>query len=346
MTRTIEAWVRPSVLVLEPYASARDDFKGTAEVYLDANESPFGSLNRYPDPNQSVLKERLSEIKRVPSSHIFIGNGSDEVIDLVFRVFCRPGIDSVVVCPPTYGMYSVSAAINEVGVLSVPLLSDFQLDVEGILAYAGDETAKVIFICSPNNPTGNLMDIEDVTTVLEQFDGVVVIDEAYIDFADKASLIRQIESYPNLLICQTFSKAWGLAGVRVGAAYADPALIALLTKVKPPYNVSTLNQEAVITALDDRAKATQLTSIIQERSRLQQALGRVPGVKKVYPSDSNFLLIEVGDADRVYIAMSRRGIIVRNRSIHVPNCLRVTVGTAVQNDLLLKTLGAVLIEGG
>lgn len=340
MISNIHSLVRPSVLALAPYASARDDFKGVAEVYLDANESPFGSLNRYPDPHQSRLKQRLSGLKGIPPSHIFVGNGSDEVIDLVLRVFCRPGADRIIVCPPTYGMYRVSAAINEVDVVEVPLSTDFQLDLPAIQQFASDPLAKVVFVCSPNNPTGNTMAVADVQALADSFEGIVVVDEAYIDFAEQASLISLVQMYRNLIVMQTFSKAWASAGARVGTAYASPDIIDLLTKVKPPYNVSTISQEAICEVLDSQDVPLQIASIIEERERLALALTQVACVRKVYPSDANFLLVEVDDADTTYDYLAEQGVVVRNRSRQIDNCLRITVGNRAETQRLITTLNS------
>lgn len=328
--------VRPNIWSLQPYSSARDEFTGTEGIFLDANENPFGNNNRYPDPHQKFLKQKLAELKGndIKPENIFIGNGSDEVIDLVYRIFCEPGKDKVIICPPTYGMYEVSANINNVAIISAKLNDDFQLDTDTIL---NQEDAKAIFICSPNNPTGN--DINNIEKILESFNGIVVVDEAYIDFSDKDSLVSMLDKYPNLLVMQTFSKAWGLASARVGIAYASTEIIGLMNKTKPPYNVSAPNQARAIEALSkyDEYKQ-QLNSILEQREYLKKELDNIPIVKKIYPSDANFLLIEVDDANYTYNQLVGKCIVTRNRSTQIKNCIRITVGTAEENQKLLSEL--------
>ena len=331
--------VRANIKALKPYSSARDEFKGTADVFLDANENPFGKLNRYPDPQQSKIKDKLSAIKSVQTNQIFIGNGSDEVIDLAFRIFCEPGKDKVLTFTPTYGMYDVSANINNIEVIRQPLINDFQINLNQLQPYLDFEDVKIIFICSPNNPTGNSINTEDIEYIIENFNGIVIVDEAYIDFSSQASFIKNINKYNNLIVSQTFSKAWGLAGVRVGVAYASEAIVALYNRVKPPYNVSTLNQEAVLECLNNQSEVSKnIDIILSERTRLKDALNQLDIVKKIYPTDANFLLVEVDNADRIYQYLIDKKVIIRNRNTQVENCIRITVGTAVENERLIEAL--------
>ncbi|MEX6625784.1 histidinol-phosphate transaminase [Tenacibaculum salmonis] len=331
--------VRPNIQKLKAYSSARDEFKGTAEVYLDANENPFGVLNRYPDPKQTKIKERLSVIKKVAENQIFVGNGSDEVIDLAFRIFCEPGKDKALTFSPTYGMYDVSASINDIELIKQPLVNDFQISLNQLQPYLDMEDVKIIFICSPNNPTGNCFEDETIEYILENFNGVVIIDEAYIDFSSRASYSTQLEKYPNLIVSQTFSKAWGLAAVRVGVAYANSEVIDLYNKVKPPYNVSTLNQEAVIASLDNLAQFEENKNIIiNEKEKLINGFKNLSLVKKIYPTEANFILIEVADANAVYTKLVDLKIITRNRNTLVNNCLRITVGSTDENKRLITAL--------
>ncbi|MFP9099047.1 histidinol-phosphate transaminase [Flavobacterium sp. RHBU_24] len=329
--------VRPNILALKPYSSARDEFKGTATAYLDANENPYGMFNRYPDPQQKQLKEALSKLKNVPQENIFVGNGSDEAIDLCYRIFCEPGKDSALTFTPTYGMYSVSADINNVTLVELPLDKNFQIDVDKTLPLFKRENLKLVFICSPNNPTGNSIDA--IETILKNFDGIVVVDEAYIDFSASASLLEKLELYPNLVVLQTFSKAWGLAAARVGLAYASAEIISYFNKVKPPYNVSRLNYTVALAAISQpELFENQKNKLLAEREKMVHSLQKLNVVKKVYPSDANFLLVEVTDADGIYNSLVQKGIILRNRNNVVPDCLRITIGSAEENDLLLTAL--------
>nr|WP_322624798.1 histidinol-phosphate transaminase [uncultured Flavobacterium sp.] len=329
--------VRPNILALKPYSSARDEFKGTATAYLDANENPFGTLNRYPDPLQKQLKDKLSEIKNIATENIFVGNGSDEAIDLCFRIFCEPGKDKALTFTPTYGMYKVSADINNVALYEVPLDQNFQIDFENSLPLLKDDKLKLVFLCSPNNPTGNIL--QNVEIILQNFSGIVVVDEAYIDFSDTFSLSQKLDQYPNLIILQTLSKAWGLAAARVGLAFANEPIIKLFNKVKPPYNISRLNYEAALLALENSdAVEEQKQLLLSERARLVSDLAQLSITKKIYPTDANFVLVEVTDADAIYTALVDKGIILRNRNTVVPGCLRVTVGTPQENTLLINTL--------
>ena len=338
-TFNINNLVRANIKALKPYSSARDEFKGTADVFLDANENPFGELNRYPDPQQSKIKEKLSTIKSVETNQIFIGNGSDEVIDLAFRIFCEPGKDKVLTFTPTYGMYDVSANINNIEVIKQPLINDFQINLNQLQPYLDVEDVKIIFICSPNNPTGNSINTEDIEYIIENFNGIVIVDEAYIDFSLQASFIKNINKYNNLIVSQTFSKAWGLAGVRVGVAYASEAIIALYNRVKPPYNVSTLNQEVVLERLNNQSEVSKnIDIILSERTKLKDALNQLDIVKKIYPTDANFLLVKVDNADKIYQYLIEEKVIIRNRNTQVENCIRITVGTSVENERLIEAL--------
>ncbi len=331
----LEKLVRQNILDLKPYSSARDEFSGRDGVFLDANENPFGDLNRYPDPQQKALKNKLSEIKSIPAEQIFIGNGSDEIIDLLFRIFCNPGKDKALTFSPTYGMYEVSAAINDVELIKTPLNGDFQIDFESAESSINQQNLKIIFICSPNNPTGN--SILNLEQILETFEGIVVVDEAYIDFSENESYLSKIAQYPNLIVLQTLSKAWGLAAARVGAAFASTDIIALLNKVKPPYNISQLNQQAALKALGNREVfEKQKTLILAQKEILKTQLLNLPAVLKIYPSDTNFLLVEVVDADKIYEELVNKQVITRNRNKEVANCLRITVGSPEENQQLLR----------
>ena len=331
--------VRENVLKLIPYSSARDDYKGKTGIFLDANENPYGKLNRYPDPYQKELKSAISGIKRVEEERIFLGNGSDEIIDLCIRIFCNPGIDKILTFTPTYGMYEVSASINDVEVLKIPLNDKFQIDLLKTENLLNDQKLKLIFICSPNNPTSNSMNYKDVEYLVKIFNGIVIIDEAYIDFSEKPSFLKLIDNYANLIIMQTFSKAFGLAAVRVGMAFTNPAIIQYFNKLKPPYNISFINQQTVlkkISRIEEYRK--QVLRIKKERIRLAHLLSEVNVVEKVHPSDANFLLVKVKDANNIYKTLVKMNIIIRNRSNLIENCLRITVGKKSENDKLIQAL--------
>jgi len=360
--------VRENIKKLVPYSSARDEYKGKVGVFLDANENSLGTplseaygnspfegregdvveINRYPDPLQLKLKAKLASIKGVPIENIFLGNGSDEAIDILFRAFCNPGKDSAIVCPPTYGMYEVSANINDVAVNKVPLTAEtFQLDLDKILSnispFGGEKArvTKLIFICCPNNPTGNGVAWDSIKTILEKFNGIVVIDEAYINFASYRSLIPELLNYPNLIILQTLSKAWGLAGLRIGMAFASEQIIAIFNKIKPPYNINVLSQDAAFKALDSVDQVNQwIKEIVSERNLLAEKLKKFSFVLKVYPSDANFLLVKVKDANHLYDFLASKHIVVRNRSTVTlcEGCLRITIGTKEQNVEVLNAL--------
>lgn len=325
--------VRPNIWELKPYSSARDEFWGDEGIFLDANENPFGKKNRYPDPHQRTLKKALSEIKAVPVENICIGNGSDEIIDLIYRIFCEPQKDNVIICPPTYGMYEVSANINNINIIRVPLNNDFELNIDEILSH----DAKCLFICSPNNPTGN--SLENVEKLLNEFNGIIVVDEAYIDFSSNPGFINRLTKFPNLVIMQTFSKAWALASARVGIAYASADIIKLLDKTKPPYNVSKFNQEEALKALLKPVKFQyRLTVILEQRDLLIKEFGLLSVIHRVYPTDANFILVKVKDADKLYNYLVSKRVIVRNRSSVVADCIRITVGTPKENAALLEAL--------
>lgn len=339
MTINIKNLVRKNILNLKPYSSARDEFEGENGIFLDANENPFGELNRYPDPYQLKIKQKLSELNQISTENVFLGNGSDEVIDLAFRIFCEPKKDKVLTFSPTYGMYEVSANINDVELINLELNKDFQIDLENLKPYLNDENLKIIFICSPNNPTGN--SIKNIKYILENFNGIVFIDEAYIDFSPEESFRNQIKNYPNLIVSQTFSKAWGMASVRVGIAYASEEIIKFYNKVKPPYNISQLNQDAILNTLNDE-KINQVSEnikiILEEKKSLIQNLKKLNLVKTIFPSDANFILIEVDNADSVYQELVNQNVIIRNRNSVIKNCLRITVGSPDENKKLIETL--------
>lgn len=340
----IDKLVRENVLKLTPYSCARDEYQGSSGIFLDANENPYGSLNRYPDPYQKKLKSTIASFRGIPIGNIFLGNGSDEIIDLVFRVFCKPGSDSVLTFTPTYGMYEVSASVNDIRVHRIPLKSDFQIDMDAASALLNDSSLKLIFVCSPNNPTGNAMNFSDVENLLSRFKGVVVIDEAYIDFSEKPSFTSLLGKHDNLIVMQTFSKALGLAAARIGIAFTSPEIITYLNKIKPPYNMSTINQKAALRKLEDLPGYTrQLALIKKERENLAEAIRCLPLTEEVYPSDANFLLVRVKDANYLYKALTEKGIVVRNRHSVVSNCLRITVGKPEENRKLIKALQSLQI---
>lgn len=335
--RTIEELVRKNIRALQPYSSARDEFKGKSGIFLDANENPYGTLNRYPDPYQIMLKKKLGEIKGLTVDSIFVGNGSDEVIDLVYRIFCEPGVDKALTFSPTYGMYQVSAAINNVELIQLPLDTTFQINFEEFAKTIEDKTVKLIFICSPNNPTGNR--IINIERVLELFDGIVIVDEAYSDFSKEESSLSLVSKYPNLIVAQTLSKAYGLAAARIGLAFANNEIINYYNKVKPPYNVSKLNQEAAIEILNQQEKIDiQVEAILTERTKLVDALSQFSIVKKIYPSDSNFVLVQVYDANGLYNYLVSKQIIVRNRNSVVKNCIRISIGKPEENEVLINAI--------
>ncbi|KOF02055.1 histidinol phosphate aminotransferase [Roseivirga seohaensis subsp. aquiponti] len=339
------ALLRTHLQKLVPYSSARDDYKGNEGVFLDANENPLGSIteedwNRYPDPYQKELKTRIAQIKGVRSENIFLGNGSDEPIDLLFRAFCEPGKDNVIINPPTYGMYKVSADINNVEAREVLLTANYDLDVEAIKS-AVDENTKIIFICSPNNPTGNDVSLDKIEEVLRFFKGIVLVDEAYVDFTSRQSFALRLEEFPNLLVLQTFSKAWGLAALRLGMAFASEEILAILNKIKAPYNLSGLVQKTVLKALENLEKKDRMVDqILKNRESLGEALKQIPMIKTIFPTDSNFFLVKLENASEVYKKLIEQKIILRDRS-KVALCeggIRITVGTEKENELLIEAL--------
>lgn len=339
--------VRLNILGLEAYSTARDDCgSNQPEIFLDANENPYNNgINRYPDPHQKALKAKVAEIKGISADSLFIGNGSDEAIDLVYRVFCVPGASNAVSIAPSYGMYEVAAAMNDIEFRKVQLRPDFSMDTEAMLS-AADSKTRLMFICSPNNPTGNSFPVEQIEDILERFGGVVVLDEAYIDFSVRPSLTSLVKRYPNLIVLQTLSKAWGMAGLRIGLAIADPAVIALMSKVKYPYNINVLAQKMALMKLDEAAKDKAVAEIVGQRFRLEKELAKCPEVKGIYSSDANFLLVRFENPDEVYERLLAGGVIVRNRSkvSGCEGCLRITVGTPVENDRLLRLLSSSVAE--
>lgn len=346
-TFNLNQLLRDNIRKMKPYSSARDEFSGTAQVYLDANENPYNNgLNRYPDPHQKALKQRVAQLKKVKPEQVFLGNGSDEPIDLLFRAFCEPGKDHAVFIAPSYGMYEVAANTNNIGYTQVQLTAEFQLDTEAILQVAkqhnrGGGAAKLLFLCSPNNPSGNLLKKLDVKYLLDHFTGLVVIDEAYIDFAGDKGWLPELESYPNLVVLQTLSKAYGLAGIRLGMAFASEAIVAVLDKIKPPYNINELTQQAALKALQDIDPVNaQIAQLLDERSKLADGLRPLPVVIRVYPSKANFLLVKTTDARKVYEHCLAQGIILRDRSkiAGCEGCVRITVGTPQENERLLQVL--------
>ncbi len=341
----LEKIVRENIRKMKPYASARSEFDGQANTFLDANENSFGSAtadlyNRYPDPLQKKLRQKIAGIKKINDTQLFLGNGSDEPIDLLIRACCDPGVNNIIIMPPTYGMYEVAAAINNVEVLKVPLTRSFEIDTGNVLAAINEQT-RIVFICSPNNPTGNSMDQKAVKEILDTFNGLVVVDEAYIDFAPGNSMLNELAQFPNLVVLQTFSKAWGLAALRLGMAMASEEIIGLLNKIKPPYNINAATAALVSDALDNHSFINETVSrIITERTSLAKKLSVLDQVEKVFESDANFLLVKVKQAEELYRYLMKRGIIVRNRSHekHCEGCLRITIGTEEENEKLINTI--------
>lgn len=337
----IASLVRAGIQRVKPYASARDEFSGRASIYLDANESPYPTAyNRYPDPHQRLLKEKIAQLRGVEPNQIFLGNGSDEAIDLLLRVFCEPGKDRVVIPQPTYGMYSVSASVNLTEQVTVPLTADFQLNVAA-LRESTTPNCKLLFLCSPNNPSGNLLRHQDIAAILDFFPGIVVIDEAYIDFADSPGWVPRLPEFQRLVVLQTFSKAWGLAGLRLGMAFASNEIISWLNRIKPPYNINTLTQQIALEKISAPFPAAQIATLKQERARLALQLARLKITKQVYPSDANFLLVRVENANETYAHLLQHEMVVRNRSMVMlcENCLRITVGLPEENTKLIELLG-------
>ena len=345
MTFELDKLVRPNIKTLKPYSSAKDEYTGDAKILLDANENSLGSpltkwYNRYPDPYQQKLKEKLAFVKQIAANQIFIGNGSDECIDILFRTFCEPGKDNIIICPPTYPMYEVSANINDVQVQNAPLLSDYQLNLAHIEQLVNDQT-KIIWICSPNNPTGNSLDRIDIETILNHFNGIVVVDEAYINFSKQKSFVQSLIDYPNLVVLQTLSKAWGLAGLRFGMCFASPQIIGYLNKVKAPYNINIVTQELALQALDEVGQVNDMIKLLVDmRIALAQVIASMPHVIQVFPSDTNFILVKIPKARQLYEYLLSQGIIVRDRSALelCEDSLRITVGTEQENTLLVDAM--------
>ncbi len=337
--------IRANIKTLKPYSSARDEFSGEAKVFLDANENSLGSplikwYNRYPDPHQQAVKQQLSKIKGIAPEHIFLGNGSDECIDILFRCFCEPGKDNIIICPPTYGMYEVSANINDVEIRKAPLLPDFQLDLVHLENLA-DANTKIIWLCSPNNPTGNSLNRTDIEMVLNNFHGIVVVDEAYINFAQQKSFVQELVEYPNLVVLQTLSKAWGLAGLRLGMAFASQSIVELMNKVKPPYNINQATQELVLKALEEVGQVNDMIKMLVDmRGALAEVFESMPTVEKVYPSDANFILVKIKDARKIYDFLLTKGIVLRDRSnvALCEDCLRITIGSEKENTALVDAM--------
>jgi histidinol-phosphate aminotransferase len=345
MTFELDKLVRPNIKILKPYSSAKDEYTGEAKILLDANENSLGSpltkwYNRYPDPYQQKLKEKLAFVKQIAANQIFIGNGSDECIDILFRTFCEPGKDNIIICPPTYPMYEVSANINDVQVQNAPLLSDYQLNLAHIEQLVNDQT-KIIWICSPNNPTGNSLDRIDIETILNHFNGIVVVDEAYINFSKQKSFVQSLIDYPNLVVLQTLSKAWGLAGLRLGMCFASPQIIGYLNKVKAPYNINIVTQELALQALEEVGQVNDMIKLLVDmRVALAQVIASMPHVIQVFPSDTNFILVKIPKARQLYEYLLSQGIIVRDRSALelCEDSLRITVGTEQENTLLVDAM--------
>jgi histidinol-phosphate aminotransferase len=337
--------VRPNIKTLKPYSSAKDEYTGAAKILLDANENSLGSpltkwYNRYPDPYQKQLKEKLAFVKQIAANQIFIGNGSDECIDILFRTFCEPGKDNIIICPPTYPMYEVSGNINDIAVQKAPLLLDYQLNVAHIEQLVNANT-KIIWICSPNNPTGNSLDRIDIETILNHFDGIVVVDEAYINFSKQKSFVQSLIDYPNLVVLQTLSKAWGLAGLRLGMCFASPDIIGYMNKVKAPYNINIVTQELALQALEEVGQVNDMIQLLVDmRNALAEVIASMPHVIQVFPSDTNFILVKIPQARKLYEFLMSKGIIVRDRSALelCEDSLRITVGTEQQNTLLVDAM--------
>jgi histidinol-phosphate aminotransferase len=345
MAFELDKLVRPNIKTLKPYSSAKDEYTGAAKILLDANENSLGSpltkwYNRYPDPYQKQLKEKLAFVKQIAANQIFIGNGSDECIDILFRTFCEPGKDNIIICPPTYPMYEVSGNINDIAVQKAPLLLDYQLNVAHIEQLVNANT-KIIWICSPNNPTGNSLDRIDIETILNHFDGIVVVDEAYINFSKQKSFVQSLIDYPNLVVLQTLSKAWGLAGLRLGMCFASPDIIGYMNKVKAPYNINIVTQELALQALEEVGQVNDMIQLLVDmRNALAEVIASMPQVIQVFPSDTNFILVKIPQARKLYEFLMSKGIIVRDRSALelCEDSLRITVGTEQENTLLVDAM--------
>ena len=345
MAFELDKVVRPNIKTLKPYSSAKDEYTGEAKILLDANENSLGSpltkwYNRYPDPYQLKVKEKLAFVKQIAANQIFLGNGSDECIDILFRTFCEPGKDNIIICPPTYPMYEVGANINDIAIQKAPLLPDYQLNVAHIEQLVNERT-KIIWICSPNNPTGNSLDRIDIETILNHFDGIVVVDEAYINFSKQKSFVQSLIDYPNLVVLQTLSKAWGLAGLRLGMCFASPEIIGYMNKVKAPYNINIVTQELALQALEEVGMVNDMIQhLVDMRIALAEVIASMPHVIKVFPSDTNFLFVKIPQARKLYEYLLTEGIIVRDRSTLelCEDSLRITVGTEQENTALVDAM--------
>lgn len=344
----LDKLLRPHIKGLQPYASARDEYEGNEGIFLDANENAYGSVtsqpyNRYPDPHQKALKRKISEIKGIPAEQIFLGNGSDEPIDLIYRLFCVPGKDNVIIMPPTYGMYEVSANLNDITLKRVSLTPDFQIDSKAILQ-ATDSNTKIVWCCSPNNPTGNNVSPDAIKEIINGFSGIVVVDEAYIDFTTQETFIKLLALYPNLIVLQTFSKAWGLAGLRLGMAFASKEIIGLLNKIKAPYNINSVTQQLVLEGLQNvEWKEEAVKRVLKDKNDLVEKLNKISSVEKIYPSDANFILAKIKNAREVYNSLVEKKIIVRDRSNVklCEDCLRISVGTKEENSALIEAIDSI-----
>lgn len=341
MNEELEKLLRNNLKNRQPYTSARDEFKLPAEIFLDANENPFETgMNRYPDPHQNKLKEKIAQVRGVQKENVFIGNGSDEVLDLLFRAFCEPRTDNVIIMPPTYGMYETLAEINDVQCRKAPLNEDFSLSADKVLQQVDDNT-KIIFLCSPNNPTGNTLDEKEIERLFNETEALIVIDEAYIDFSTKKSFLKKLDQYPRLAVVQTLSKAWGLAGLRLGLGFASKEIVLILDGIKPPYNVNTYSQQKAMESLGNPGETARKIAVLRsEKEKMQKALEQLPGVSRIFPSDTNFLLVEIKNATKIYQELINKGIILRNRSgmMYCKECLRITIGTPEENKRLLDEL--------
>lgn len=342
MIKSVEKLIRENIKRLIPYSSARSEYKQAEGVFLDANENPYGEHNRYPDPFQLELKDKLAEVKNVRPSQIFLTNGSDGIVDIIYRIFCEPGIDKALTFPPTFAMYTVASNLNNVELINIPLDEDFQINRPALEKHINDEHLKVIFLCSPNNPTGNHLHREDINFILDNFKGITVIDEAYIDFSNRISYSQKLEKYPRLVILQTLSKSWALAGARIGMALMSETLVGYFNKIKTPYNVSSIDQQVAMDALSDQETFQErMITILSEKNRVLENLNTSTLIKKIYPSDTNFLLVEVEDGEDFYKKLLQRNIIVRNQNRIIKNTLRITIGKPEENDRFLNTLAEI-----
>ncbi len=339
--KSLDQLIRPNIKSLKPYSSARDEYSGEEAIFLDANENPFNApYNRYPDPYQRKLKKKIAQIKGIEDNNIFLGNGSDEAIDLAFRAFCEPGVDNIVSIDPTYGMYQVAADINNIATKKVKLTSDFELNVDGLLDACDDHT-KLLFICSPNNPTGNSFKESDIISIIERFDGIVILDEAYIDFVPEKSFLKCLDKYANLIILQTFSKAWGMAGIRLGMAFASPEIISIFSHIKYPYNINILTQQKALELLESEGDKNEwVNTLLEQKEIMLQKLPNYSFVQKIYPSDANYLLVKTTEPKAIYNFLVNEGVIIRDRSTVAlcEGCLRITIGSKEENIALYNGL--------